>query len=150
MYGSDSKMSASAYRMQRLMNMSNKTSNRTLQLAGTMSLKSRVKSPQSRIRERKGFVTATMVPDVFADKNRKAIDEKNTVDKKTGTLIPIINEYVAPKAYKFRDEFEVELGMKDFLLRTKPPAIDNPKGLSVFAARPKYITDKEKTMAEKQ
>jgi hypothetical protein len=91
-----------------------------------------------------------MVPDVFADKNRKAIDEKNTVDKKTGTLIPIINEYVAPKAHKFRDEFEVELGMKDFLLRTKPPTIDNPKGLSVFAARPKYITDKEKQMAEKQ
>jgi len=115
-----------------------------------MALKQRVISPQSKIRERKGFVTATMVPDVFADKNRKAIDEKNTINKKTGALIPIINEYERPKAHKFRDEFEVELGMKDFLLRTKPPMIDNPKGLSVFAARPKYITDKEKLMGEKQ
>lgn len=91
-----------------------------------------------------------MVPDVFADKNRKAIDEMNTKNKKTGTLIPILNEYVASKAHKFRDEFEIELGMTDFLLRTKPPGMDNPKGLSVFAARPKYQTDKEKEVAEKQ
>lgn len=131
------------------MNMSNRGNKKSLQLAGTMSLKKRVISPQSKIRERKGFVTATMVPDVFADKNRKAIDEKNTKDKKTGQLIPIISEYVQPKAYQFRDEFEVEPGKSDFLLRTKPPAINNPKGLSVFAARPKYITDKEKQMAEK-
>lgn len=91
-----------------------------------------------------------MVPDIFADKNRKAIDEMNTKNKKTGALTPILNEYVAPKPPKFRDEFEVEPGMKDFLLRTKPPMIDNPKGLSVFAARPRYITDKEKEVAEKQ
>ena len=38
--------------------------------------------------------------------------------------------------------------MKDFLLRVRPPPIDNPYNLSVFAARPKYITDKEKQIAE--
>jgi hypothetical protein len=114
-----------------------------------MSLKKRITSPQTKIRERKGFVTATMVPDCFADKNRKAIDEMNTKTK-SGVLVPILNEYFASKAHKFRDEFEVEVGMVDFLLRTKPPIMDNPKGLSVFAARPKYITDKEKETAEKE
>jgi hypothetical protein len=130
--------------MKRLMSLTNKDRERKFQLAGTMALKNRAISPQSKIRERKGFVTATMVPDVFADKNRKVIDEKNRVDKATGKLIPIVSEYVAPKDPKFRDEFEVEPGKKDFLLRTKPPAIDNPHGLSVFASRPKFITDKEK------
>jgi hypothetical protein len=91
-----------------------------------------------------------MVPDIFADKNRKAIDEKNRVNKRTGELIPIIDEYVPPKDYQFRDEFEVQVGMKDFLLRTKPPGMDNPNGLSVFASRPKYITEKEKKVAEQQ
>ena len=28
--------------------------------------------------------------------------------------------------------------------------MENPHGLSVFAARPKFITDKEKEVAEKQ
>ena len=91
-----------------------------------------------------------MVPDIFADKNRKAIDEKNVFNKQTGQLVPIPDEYVPQKAYKFRDEFEVEVGMKDFLLRTKPPGMDNPNGLSVFASRPKYITEREQEMAEKK
>jgi hypothetical protein len=38
--------------------------------------------------------------------------------------------------------------MKDFMLRVRPPLIDNPHNLSVFAARPKFITDKEKQVAE--
>ena len=78
-----------------------------------------------------------MVPDCFDYKNMKAVDEMNTKTKK-GTLIPILNEYVAPKAHKFRDEFEVEVGMVDFLLRTKVPIMDNPNGLSIFSSRPKY------------
>lgn len=32
----------------------------------------------------------------------------------------------------------------------KPNPIENPNGLSVFAQRPKYITDKEKEKAEKE
>jgi hypothetical protein len=105
-------------------------------------------SPQSKIRERKGFVTATRVPDNFAYKNKKAIDEMYKVDKKAGSKTLITREYENPKAHKFRDELEIEPGMKDFTLRVRPPQIDNPHNLSVFAARPKYLTDKAKVQEE--
>lgn len=48
-----------------------------------------------------------------------------------------------PVPHKFRDEFEVEIGMKDFLLRTKPAKIDNPHFLSVFDKKPKYHRERE-------
>jgi hypothetical protein len=40
--------------------------------------------------------------------------------------------------------------MKDFMLRFRPPVIDNPHNLSVFASRPKYLTDKEKQQEEEK
>lgn len=69
-------------------------------------------------------------------------------DAKTKEKTLITGEYQNPKAYKFREEIEIEPGMKDFMLRVRPPLIDNPHNLSVFAARPKFITDKEKQVAE--
>lgn len=41
---------------------------RTLQLAGTMALKSRKMSPISKLRETRGIVTIKRVPDVFESK----------------------------------------------------------------------------------
>ena len=89
-------------------------------------------------------MTAARVPDNFDLKNNKAIDEMYKVDSKTKDKSLITEEYQNPKGHKFRDEMEIEPGMKDFMLRVRPPPIDNPHNLSVFAARPKYITDKEK------
>lgn len=48
-----------------------------------MALNMRQMSPQSKLRQRKGFVTATMVPDNFALKNEKALDEMYKKDPKT-------------------------------------------------------------------
>jgi len=39
--------------------------------------------------------------------------------------------------------------MVDFNLRPKIDVFENPHGLSVFSARPKYQTDKEKELFEK-
>ena len=44
---------------------------------------------------------------------------------------------------------EIEPGMKDFELRPKKHEIENPHNLSVFADRPKFITDKERELNEK-
>lgn len=63
------------------MSMSQK--DRSIRLAGTMALNMRQMSPQSKLRQRKGFVTATMVPDNFALKNEKALDEMYKKDPKT-------------------------------------------------------------------
>lgn len=98
---------------------------------------------------RQGFVTATMVPDCNADKAKLADSNLNQLDPETGLKVPKIFEYAVPKAYQFRKEAELELGQKDFSLRNKVPEMDNPHGLSVFAAKPKFITDKEKERAEK-
>jgi hypothetical protein len=69
------------------------TKDRSLRLAGTIALNMRQMSPQSKIRERKGFVTATRVPDNFDYKNDKAIDEMYKVTKKTGEKTLITKEY---------------------------------------------------------
>jgi argonaute-like protein implicated in RNA metabolism and viral defense len=50
-------------------------------------------SPQSKIRETKGFVTATRVPDVFEDKSRGAKVFYNKFDKKTGKINPVPKEF---------------------------------------------------------
>ena len=49
--------------------------------------------------------------------------------------------YADPKRHEYRDLKEIIPGTKDFDLRFKCDVIDNPKGLSVFADRPKYIVD---------
>ena len=137
-------------RENRLLNLSKKDSSSSLRLAGTMSLRARQYSPQSKIRQRKGFVTATKVPDCF---NAKVTVEKfnnNLVSKRTGKSESLRVEYSPPKAHKFRDEVEIEPGMSDFALRFKVDKMDNPHALSVFAARPRFITDKEKSKMEQQ
>lgn len=90
------------------------------------------------------------MPDNFDYKTAKAIDEMYKVSKKTGEKTLITTEYENPKSHKFRDEVEIEPGMTDFMLRVRPPPIDNPHNLSVFAARPKFITDKEKQKEEEK
>jgi len=84
------------------------------------------------------------VPDCFEDKSKLAINLTNTFDKKTGEREPKVNEYSPPKPHKYRDEAEIELGMKDFITRVQVDPIENPHGLSVFAQKPKFITDKER------
>ena len=114
------------------MSLTNKEGRSNLQLAGTMALGARKLSPQSKIRQRNGFVTATRVPDVFEDKSRLAKGAFNKLNKKTGVMVPESNEYSPPKAHVFRVEKEIEQGMKDFATRVKPVAIENPHGLSAF------------------
>lgn len=72
------------------------------------------------------------------------------MNKTTGERKPKPNEYYDPKNPKFREEFEVIGDMKDFQLRIKPQIIDNPHGLSVFQQIPKFITEKEKEVTDKQ
>lgn len=50
-------------------------------------------SPQSKLRERKGFVTATRVPDNFDLKKEKALDEMYKKDMKTKEKTLITEEY---------------------------------------------------------
>ena len=56
-------------------------SGKKLRLAGTMSLRNRSVSPQTRIRERNGFVTAQTVPDCLEEKKRVAFDNRCGWDK---------------------------------------------------------------------
>jgi len=62
----------------------------------------------------KGFVTATRVPDIFEDKTLMSRTHNTYFNKDTGQVMPVANEYTPPKPHKFRDEFELEPGMKDF------------------------------------
>ena len=100
------KQSEGSLRETRLLNLS--TKKKSLMLAGTMTLNQRQKSPQTRIRERNGFVTATMVPDVSLDKQRLA--RKNMNDVVNGVKIPKVDEYVVPKDYQFRKDTELDFG----------------------------------------
>ena len=45
---------------------------------------------------------------------------------------------------------EIVPGMKDFNLRPKISQIDNPKGLSVFADKPKFLAEREKKLLDKK
>ena len=119
-------------------------------LAATMSLKTRKMSPQSKIRERKGFVTASRVPDCFEDKANLAKSLLMKKDRATGMFRPRVNEYSPPRDHVFRQEKEIERGMIDFHLRVKPEPIPNPKGLSAFEQRPKYQVEYEKKRWQEQ
>jgi len=120
-----------------------------LQLAGTMALRAREKSPATKIRERKGFVTATVVPDCFEMRNRTAYDNMHNFNLKTKKYEKKNLEYVQPLPHEYRDLMEIEQGMTDFHLRTHPDPVENPHFLSVFQDKPKYQTDKEKADKEK-
>ena len=114
-----------------------------------MSLNKREFSPESKLRQRHGFVSATVVPDCFAEKNKTAIDNKYSFNLHTKKQELIPRDWVPPKDPVFRKEMEIEPGTKDFELRPKKHQIDNPNNLSVFADRPKFITEKEREIQEK-
>ena len=68
----------------------------------------------------------------------------NLNNKSDGIIVKNENEYLDPKNHVFREEKEIELGMKDFELKVGKIEIENPHGLSVFEKKPKYLIDKEK------
>ena len=68
----------------------------------------------------------------------------NLNNKSDGIIVRNENEYLDPKNHVFREEKEIELGMKDFELKVGKIEIENPHGLSVFEKKPKYLIDKEK------
>lgn len=136
-------------RVTKLRNLSMRGTKAPLQLAATMSLMKRKKSPESKIRERKGFVTAARVPDVFEDKSKKAHHDITEWSRAHKQRVPKVDEYENPKPPVFRDEKEIEPGMKDFELRFKPDPVENPHFLSVFNKLPKYHFEREKHAAEK-
>lgn len=114
---------------------------RTLQLAGTMALKTRKMSPIEKLRQTRGMVTIKQVPDVFETKNALAKELK-----KQGA----IREYSPPKDHEFRNFDTLAFGQQDFVLKTKPEKIENPHGLSAYAQIPKYIWDKEQERENKR
>ena len=63
--------------------------------------------------------------------------------------MPKVNEYENPKNPVFRDEKEIEPGMKDFELRFKVDPMENPNFISVFDKLPKYHAERAKKI-EKQ
>lgn len=119
-------------------------------LAGTMLLQKREFSPESKIRQRVGFVNAPVVPDCFAEKNKTAIDNKfsfNTTARKR-ELVP--REWIAPRDPVFRQEMEIEPGMKDFVLKPKKERMENPNNISVFNNKPNFITKREQKKRDEQ
>lgn len=55
-----------------------------------------------------------MVPDCTEYKKALATGHANAFDAKSGTMKPVVNEYVVPKDHEFRKEAEMELGQRDF------------------------------------
>lgn len=82
-------------------------------------------------------------------KKVKAIDQNCKKDSR-GRVTHTANEYSPSKPHLFREAKEIEVGMKDFQLSFKIPKMDNPHGLSVFDTRPKFISQKERSVAQKQ
>lgn len=136
-----------ATREQRLLNLSKKRS--SLSLAGTMSLRKRVHSPESKIRMRTGFVNTVVMPDCFHEKVRTAIDNKYAFNTSTRTKELLPREWVPPTDPEFRKEAEIEPGMQDFILRPKVVPLENRHGLSAFNTKPKYIEEKRRANEEK-
>ena len=107
-----------------------------------MALMNRTKSPSQKIMERVGTVTATRVPDVFEDKCKKANKDMTVYESSMRQRVPRVNEYDNPKKPVFRDEKEIEPGMKDFELQFKPDSMENPSFISVFDKLPRYHADR--------
>lgn len=66
---------------------------RSLRLAGSMSLNNMKTNPQEKIRERNGFLTAKRVPDIFEDRISKSKAENNQFDKRTKSYSVVPREY---------------------------------------------------------
>ena len=114
---------------------------RTLQLAGTMALKTRKMSPISKLRETRGMVTIKRVPDV----NERKVELSNAEQKITARP-----EYMAPKEHEFKNYDTLAFGQKDFNKLTRPDQIENPHKLSAFDTRPKAIAERQRMLEEKQ
>ena len=84
-----------------------------LSLAGTMALRRREKSPETKIKER-GFYTKKVVPDCFAEKQRVALDNMKNFNLTTRRYEMKNLEYQEPKPHEHRDLMEIEKGMTDF------------------------------------
>ena len=83
-------------------------------LCATMALKNRVASPQTKIKERHGFVTAAKVPDCTDEKKRIAYDQMLGFNLKTRKREMMSQEYSPKKDHKFREDIELAQGAKDF------------------------------------
>mgnify|MGYP006952886194 CR=1 FL=1 len=134
-------------REERLLNLSRQRT--PLCLAGAMSLRKREHSPESMIRKRAGFVNPVVVPDVFHEKVKTAIDNKYAYNMATRSKELLPREWVPPREPEFRKEAEIEPGMHDFVLRPKALPLENKHGLSVFNSKPKYIDEKRRANEEK-
>ena len=107
---------------------------RTLQLAGTMSLKNRAYSPLGKLRQTRGFVTIKRVQDIDEQKAAHAIKRAKNNER---------GEFSPPKEYQFKNYDTLKFGQKDFVLRKTKPVIDNPHGLSQVERRPRMHIEKE-------
>ena len=114
---------------------------RTLQLAGTMSLKSRKMSPFSKLRETRGIVTTKRVPDVAETKIALSKNEQR---------IKARPEYEAPKDPEFKNYDTLAFGQIDFNLLVKPDGMENPHGLSAFDTKPKAIAERARMLEAKR
>ena len=113
---------------------------RTLQLAGTMSLKTRKMSPFSKLRETRGIVTTKRVPDVTETKIALSNNEQR---------IKARPEYEAPKDPEFKNYDTLAFNQVDFNLLAKPDAMHNPHGLSAFDTKPKAIAERARMLEAK-
>jgi len=101
------------------------------------------------IRKRSGFVNPVVVPDVFNEKVKTAIDNKYAFNLTTRSRELLPREWVPPTDPEFRKEAEIEPGMHDFILRPKEIPLENKHGLSVFNTKPKYLDEKRRANEDK-
>jgi len=116
-------------------------------LSGTMSLAKRV-HPETKMREKHGFVTAIHVPDCNDEKKKQIINNLHYYDHKTKKYELLPTKYVPP-SQNFREEKEIIAGEKDFISRVVPDPLINPHSISVFQEKPRFVTDKENMLLEK-
>ena len=84
---------------------------RTLQLAGTMALKTRKMSPISKLRETRGTITIKRVPDCTETKIALANFEQAKQPRP---------EYFAPKNHEFKNYDTLAFGQRDWNQLAKP------------------------------
>jgi hypothetical protein len=116
------------------------TKDRSLMLAGTMSLLKRPCSPLSKLKETRGMVTVKRVPDIFEQKN--ALVQKE--------LPKTEYEFKNQRPHEFKNYDTLLFNQKDFRLRTKPDPIDNPHNLSVFEKKLKSTFDREQAKQKRE
>ena len=89
-------------------------------LAGAMLLAQRKMSPESKIRERNGFVAGQLLKDCGEMKMDRVKDNMVTYNLKTRKYEPRNLEYKEPKPFEHRDLLEIVPPKVDFELRSKP------------------------------